>query len=64
MVGPPSSTFDSVLIILDTDDAEFTGAQERIALSKKGRKEEEKKRKKGIVELIEEAYVFNRLFFE
>lgn len=37
------------------DDADFTGAKERIALSKKGRKEEEKKRKKGIVELIEEA---------
>ncbi len=35
--------------------AEYTGAQERIALSKKGRKEEEKKRKAGIVELIDEA---------
>ena len=37
------------------DMAEYTGAQERIALSKKGRKEEEKKRKTGIVELIDEA---------
>jgi hypothetical protein len=45
-------------MMLGTDDADFTGAKERIALSKKGRKEEEKKRKKGIVELIEEAYVF------
>jgi len=35
--------------------AEYTGAQERIALSKKGRKEEEKKRKAGIVELLDEA---------
>lgn len=39
----------------DDDDAEYTGAQERIALSKKGRKNAEKERKKGIVELIEEA---------
>ena len=37
------------------DMAEYTGAQERISLSKKGRKEEEKKRKTGIVELIDEA---------
>lgn len=37
------------------DMANYTGAQERIALSKKGRKEEEKKRKAGIVELIDEA---------
>ncbi|KAG9021219.1 hypothetical protein FS842_006754, partial [Serendipita sp. 407] len=39
----------------DDDDAEYTGAQERIALSKKGRKEEAKQRKKGMVELIEEV---------
>jgi len=38
-----------------SDDAEYTGAQERIALSKKGRKNAEKERKKGMVELIEEA---------
>lgn len=37
------------------DMAEYTGAQERIALSKKGRTEEEKKRKAGIIELVEEA---------
>src|SRR5258708_7794871 len=37
--------------------AAYTGAQERIALSKKGRTEEEKKRKAGIVELIDAAYV-------
>lgn len=37
------------------DMAEYTGAQERIALSKKSRKEEEKNRKAGIVELIDEA---------
>ncbi|KAG8806701.1 hypothetical protein FRC17_004852 [Serendipita sp. 399] len=39
----------------DDDDADYTGAQERIALTKKGRKEEEKQRKKGIVELIDDA---------
>ncbi|KAG8754904.1 hypothetical protein FRC14_004538 [Serendipita sp. 396] len=39
----------------DDDDAEYTGAQERIALSKKGRKEEAKQRKKGVVEQIEEV---------
>ncbi|CAG8622949.1 16265_t:CDS:2, partial [Acaulospora colombiana] len=39
----------------DDDDAAYTGAQERIALSKKGRKEQEKQRKKGMEELIEEA---------
>lgn len=39
----------------DDDDAEYTGAQERIALSKKGRKEEAKQRKKGIAEMIEEV---------
>lgn len=37
--------------------AEFTGAQDRVALSKKSRKEEERKRAKGIVEMIEDAYV-------
>jgi Nineteen complex-related protein 2 len=37
------------------DMAEYTGAQERISLSKKGRTEGAKKLKAVIVELIDEA---------
>ncbi|KAG8696463.1 hypothetical protein FRC08_007138 [Ceratobasidium sp. 394] len=39
----------------DDDDAEYTGAQERIALGKKGRKEEERRRKAGMIEMIEDV---------
>ena len=35
--------------------AEYTGAQERIALGKKGRKDEERKRRMGMAEMIEDA---------
>jgi GC-rich sequence DNA-binding factor len=37
--------------------AEYTGAQERIALGKKARKDEERKRRMGMVEMIEDAWV-------
>lgn len=37
--------------------AEYTGASERIALGKKSRKEEAKKKKLEMVELIDDAYV-------
>ncbi|KAH7336933.1 nineteen complex-related protein 2-domain-containing protein [Rhizoctonia solani] len=39
----------------DDDDAEYTGAQERVALGKKGRKEAERARKAGMLELIEDV---------
>ncbi|KAG8745828.1 hypothetical protein FRC10_006855 [Ceratobasidium sp. 414] len=39
----------------DDDDAEYTGAQERIALGKKGRKEAERQRKAGMIEMIEDV---------
>ncbi|ELU38978.1 hypothetical protein AG1IA_06997 [Rhizoctonia solani AG-1 IA] len=39
----------------DDDDAEYTGAQERIALGKKGRKEAERARKAGMLEMIEDV---------
>lgn len=39
----------------ETDMAEFTGAKERIALGKKARKAEERNRRKGMVEMIEDA---------
>jgi GC-rich sequence DNA-binding factor len=39
----------------DDDDAEYTGAQERIALGKKGRKEAERLRKAGMIEMIEDV---------
>ncbi|CAE6460347.1 unnamed protein product [Rhizoctonia solani] len=39
----------------DDDDADFTGAQERIALGKKGRKEAERARKAGMLEMIEDV---------
>lgn len=39
------------------DMAEFTGAQERIALGKKARKDEERKRRMGMIEMIEDAWV-------
>jgi len=39
------------------DMAEYTGAQERIALGKKSRKVEERKRRAGMVEMIEDACV-------
>ena len=51
MVVPHVSVATNMLL----DLADYTGARERVALSKKGRKEEEKKRKAGIVELIDEA---------
>jgi GC-rich sequence DNA-binding factor len=35
--------------------AEYTGAQERIALGKKSKKEEEKRRRMGMVEMIEDV---------
>ncbi|KAH7098970.1 nineteen complex-related protein 2-domain-containing protein [Auriculariales sp. MPI-PUGE-AT-0066] len=39
----------------DDDMAEYTGAQERISLGKKGRKTEERKRRAGMIEMIEDA---------
>ncbi|KEP54034.1 putative GC-rich sequence DNA-binding factor [Rhizoctonia solani 123E] len=39
----------------DDDDAEYTGAQERIALGKKSRKEAERARKAGMLEMIEDV---------
>ncbi|KAF8510864.1 nineteen complex-related protein 2-domain-containing protein [Gautieria morchelliformis] len=39
----------------EDDMAEYTGAQERIALGKKARKDEERKRRMGMVEMIEDA---------
>lgn len=46
-----------ILLQFFTDMAEFTGAKERIALGKKGRKEEEKRRRAGIAEAIEDGLV-------
>ncbi|KAJ1303381.1 hypothetical protein OPQ81_011573 [Rhizoctonia solani] len=39
----------------DDDDAEYTGAQERIALGKQGRREAERARKAGMLEMIEDV---------
>ncbi|CAE6415638.1 unnamed protein product [Rhizoctonia solani] len=39
----------------DDDGAEYTGAQERVALGKKGRKEAERARKAGMLEMIEDV---------
>ncbi|KDQ09945.1 hypothetical protein BOTBODRAFT_36752 [Botryobasidium botryosum FD-172 SS1] len=39
----------------DDDMAEYTGAKERIALGKKSRKEAERKRRAGIIELIDDV---------
>ncbi|KZV86977.1 hypothetical protein EXIGLDRAFT_621222 [Exidia glandulosa HHB12029] len=40
----------------DDELPEYTGAQERIALGKKARKVEERKRRAGMIEMIEDAY--------
>ncbi|EJD50811.1 hypothetical protein AURDEDRAFT_143230 [Auricularia subglabra TFB-10046 SS5] len=39
----------------DDDMSEYTGAQERIALGKKGRKKAERERRAGMIEMIEDA---------
>ena len=49
------SNYKTGCLCRDVDMAEYTGAQERIALGSKGRKEEERKRRMGMVELIEDA---------
>lgn len=43
--------------LISADLAQFTGAKDRIALGKKARKDEAKKRKATIAEMIDEAYV-------
>lgn len=50
---PKAQTIVHLTIRLEM--AEFTGAQERVALGKKAKKEETKRRKAGISEMIEDV---------
>lgn len=55
--GKPSSSFlNGVYLIFRVEYAEYTSAQERIALGKKSRKVEATKRREMMQDLITEAY--------
>lgn len=57
MVSYFTSPQRSALILLASEFAEYTSAQERIALGKKSRKVEANKRRDVMKELIADAYV-------